>query len=111
MLRSIAFITLSLTPVAAAVAAPQAPIVAQKDGLRFEYTTAVKDGDRVLIEGKLYNPREKFSLTVEPNGVVHGQVGYSPVSFTVERRQRERLLSEVGGSAPLAVAEAGTKAN
>ena len=111
MFRAIAFVTLTLTPVAAAIAAPQAPIVAEKDGLRFEYTTAVKDGERVQIEGKLYDPNQKFSFTVEPNGLVHGHVGYSPVSFTVDRKNRERLLTEVGGSAPLAVAEAGLKAN
>jgi hypothetical protein len=111
MLRSIAFIALSLTPVAAAVAAPLTPVVAKKDGFRFEYTTAVKDGERVQIEGKLYDPNQKFSFTVESNGLVHGYVGYSAVSFTVDRKKRERLLAEVGGTAPVAVAEAGIKAN
>ena len=113
MLRSIALITLSLMPLAAASAASAAPapIVAEKDGLKFEYTTAVQDGGRVVIDGRLVDEREKFHLVVEPTGFVHGKVGFSPVSFSVSRKARDTLLSEVGGSPTLAVAQAGLNAN
>ena len=110
MLRYIAPIAFILFPVAAASAAP-ATTVTQQDGYKFEYTTQMVDGGKVVISGKMLNPSEPFTYTVEPNGRVHGQVDGAPVDFAISGKQRNELLAEVQADSAIAVADAGSGSN
>jgi hypothetical protein len=108
MLRYIAPVALTLIPVAAASAAP---VTAEKDGYKFEYTTRVVDGGKVVISGKMLNPSEPFTYTVEPNGQVHGEVDGAAVDFAISGKQHDELLAEVEADSRIAVAEAGSGSN
>jgi hypothetical protein len=110
MLRYIAPIAFTLFPVAAASAATPTT-VAEQDGYKFEYTTQVVDGGKVVISGKMLNPSEPFTYTVEPNGRVHGQVDGAPVDFAISGKQRNELLAEVQADSAIAVADAGSGSN
>jgi hypothetical protein len=109
MLRYIAPVVLTLVPVAA-TAAP-APTVAEQDGYKFQYSTKVVGGGKVVISGKMLNPSAPFTFTVEPNGQVHGTVDMTPVEFAITGKQHDALMSEVQTDSGIAVAEAGSGSN
>ena len=105
MLRTSIFIAALLAP-AAALAATPAMTIGERDGVRFEYASQLKDNGQIQLVGKLLANGEPFDLTVEPGGLVHGDIGYSYVEFSVSRRQREKLVGEVASRAALPVAAA-----
>lgn len=103
MLRSITFAAFALAS-SAAFAAPR-PIVAEKDGYRFEYTAEIQ-GDQVVIKGRDLNEREKFSFVVEPTGSVHGYYGFTPVRFSVPKARQSALFTSLKAQQPATVASA-----
>lgn len=103
MLRYTALVALAFVPFAAASAAP-AQVVAEKDGLKFEYRTQVADG-KVVLDGRLLNEPEKFKFTVERDGYVHGNVGDQDVNFTISRKDHDALIAEVAKEDGLALAD------
>lgn len=106
MLRYTALIALALAPIAPVFAAP-AQIVAEKDGYKFEYTSTIAPGGKVLIAGRMMNPDAPFTYEIEPNGAVHGYVDGSPVSFSISAGQHDALVAETMDRNGVAVAEAG----
>lgn len=110
MLRYIAPVVFTLLPLTAVSAAP-APTVAAQDGYQFEYTTKVVDGGKVVISGKMLNPSQPFTYTVERNGEVHGQIDDTPVDFAISARQHDALLAEIQATSGVALAEAGNGSN
>ncbi len=110
MLRYIAPVVLALVPVTAAVAAPASNVVEQ-DGYKFQYSTKVVGEGKIVISGKMLNPSEPFTFTVEPNGQVHGTVDVTPVEFVISDKQRNALMSEVQADSGIAIAEAGSGSN
>lgn len=105
MLRSIALVTTSLLLASPALAADPAMVVAEKDGFRFEYAKELQPGDRVRLYGRYLDNKEDFSFVVEPNGDVHGEVGRTSVSFSVRRRERDRLVASLKRNMPVSVAQ------
>jgi hypothetical protein len=110
MLRYIAPVALALFPLTAAAAAP-APTVAEQDGYQFQYSSHVADGGKVIITGKMLNPSQPFTYTVERDGEVHGDFDGAPVDFSISRKQRDALMAEVQLDSGIAVAEAGSGSN
>jgi hypothetical protein len=107
MLRYTALAGLMLVPLTAAAAAP--PLVkAEQDGYKFEYTTALVDGNKVVFNGRFFDPKEDFVLVVDRDGWAHGEFGGSPVEFKVDHKQHQQLLAEVAAEQNVKVAEAGT---
>lgn len=103
MLRSTALMTLALA--FAAPAAAEAPLAKGSfEGQEFEYTSRQGDNDNVVIEGRFVQG-DRFSFTVKPSGRVRGEVGNTPVTFTVSKAHREKLAKSV--SARTQVADAG----
>lgn len=103
MLRSTALMTLALA--FAAPAAAEAPLAkGSYEGQAFEYSSRPSANDAVVIEGRFVRG-ERFRFTVKPGGRVTGEVGSTPVSFTVTKVQWERLARSV--SARTQVADAG----
>lgn len=110
MLRYIAPVAVALFPLTAAAAAP-ATTVAEQDGYKFQYTSTVVDGGKVVIAGTMLNPTAPFTYTVESDGEVHGQVDGTPVEFTISRAQHDALMAEVQADGGIAVADAGSGSN
>jgi len=105
MLRPIALLTAFLMFGSPAIAADSPPVVVKRDGFRFEYTTALRSDDHVHIYGRDLDRREKFSLDVAPNGRVNGSFGRTPVSFSVGRRERDKLVASLKRGKPVSVAQ------
>lgn len=64
------------------------------DGQHIHYT-AEKYGEFIRFKGVVLESREPFTLTMGRTGQVVGQFGYAPVSFTVDRSVREKVLDEL----------------
>lgn len=110
MLRYIALITTTLLFASPALAADPAMTVAEKDGFHFEYAKELQPGDRVRLYGRYLDINKPFSLVVEPNGNVHGEVGDVAVSFSVRRKERDNLVASLKRSEPVHVARSSTTA-
>lgn len=110
MLRPIALLAVSLMTVCPAIAADPAPRIAKKDGFRFEYTTALRSDDHVHIYGRDLDRSDRFSLIVAPDGRVTGTFGHAPVSFTVRRQVRDRMVASLKRAQPVSVAQSSAPA-
>ena len=110
MLRSIALVATSLLLVSPVLAAEPATVVTKKDGFRFEYAKELQPGDRVRLYGRYHDTNQPFSFVVEPNGTVHGEVGNVAVSFSVSRKERDRLVASLKRAEPVHVAQSSTPA-
>jgi hypothetical protein len=110
MLRSISLVAISLLFATPALAADPVLVVTEKDGFRFEYAKELQPGDRVRIYGRYLDINEPFSLIVEPDGFVRGAVGQAAVTFSVGRKERDRLVASLKRAMPVSVAQSGVPA-
>ncbi len=103
MPRSLALL-LTFTVPASLLAAPVHAETrrAEKDGYRFEYSTQLAGGDRVLIKGRMLDDPEEFEFTVDPRGRVRGEVGSRSVLFWIGKEASERLLADLKSERALA---------
>ena len=92
MFKLVSAITLLVIP-ASVVAARTSPVVCEKSGVKFEYTSALTPGGTIQIDGHYLPSGEKFSLLVEPSGWVHGTVRDDNVDFFVAKSKRDKILS------------------
>ena len=66
------------------------------NGEHFEYTTALSHG-AVLIQGRVVESHEPFSLRVNKNGRVSGRFGSADVDFEVSHEASEHLFAQLKG--------------
>ena len=101
MLRSMALFALSLSSAGSlAVAAPPTRTVVTDDGEKLEYTMQLEDGERIRFDGRILPSREPFTLILQPNGRVVGNMG-RPVSFSIGQKRRDRLAAYLKARQPL----------
>lgn len=100
MLRSIALLTAPLLIASPALAADPTMVLVEKDGFHFKYAKELLPGDRVRIYGLDLDRNDRFTLLVEPNGKVHGEFGRTAVSFSVGRKERDRLIASLKRAQP-----------
>jgi hypothetical protein len=61
----------------------------------FRYTTQIDGSDRIRIVGMFLETKDPFDLVVRPNGWVKGQVGASPVEFSIGRKRRDAVVAHL----------------
>ncbi len=66
-----------------------------RDGIAFKYTAELQPGNNILLRGTYLDTRENFTFKVTPAGVVEGQIGFSPVAFSVDRAVRDKLAADI----------------
>ncbi|MEO7786772.1 MAG: hypothetical protein ABIR77_02960 [Sphingomicrobium sp.] len=98
MLRFMSILLLAAIAIPA-VAAPSAPVTMTRDGVTYRYTSEVK-GKLIVIHGEQLDTGQTIDLIVDSQGRVDGTVGASPVSFTVSKDSRDRIMSTLAAVAP-----------
>ena len=96
MLRWIALLTFIF--VTAPVGAEPRHITGEKDGIRFDYTSKMKDDGQLVFQGTYLNTGEQFRLTVSRRGHVDGWVGIAPVHFEVSPELRDQAAAELSST-------------
>ena len=90
--------TLALLNTAFATVRP----AADQDGQSFDYRTALQHPGLVAIDGKRVEDGTAFSLRVDHNGRVSGEVAGTRVSFWVSAAAHRRLVAGLGEDQALA---------
>ena len=93
MLRSAIFLSLAIA--FAVPAAAEAPLAKGSfEGQTFEYASRLGANDAVVIEGRFIRG-DRFRFTVKPSGHVSGEVGETPVTFVVSKKQYAKLAQKL----------------
>ena len=106
MLRFTTMIALTIAAAHPALAAP-AKQIGEGDGERFEYSSELRAGGIVHINGVMLGSRERFRLDVAPNGHVSGRFGMWPVDYRVSKATRDSIAAQLGEGTVVADAGSG----
>lgn len=106
MLRYVALLVsiLALSPIA--LAAQAAPAIVERDGYRFSYRSELTPDGLVRFYGEDLDTGRRFHLVLDKDGDVTGEVGGTPVRFSVARAKRDRVAAHLSRAKPPALASA-----
>ena len=103
MLRILTLVAITTAVAQPALAAPVKEY-GHGDGVRFEYTTELRENGVIHMAGVVLDTDERFVLDVTPKGHVDGTFGDTPVEFNVSKTVRDKVAAQFDQGRALASA-------